>query len=254
LFSCKIKTVNEQKGIEIPLRELEKNEAVFEVTGYPLPTSFYITSLLQEAEAPYLASISNSVENINHYFSQRKKALNLGVYGADLCYAVTFMKTQQVLLYLNASKRLLNEINAYTSYYKSCCERVEENLDDEDSLITIISDSFFETYNYLYSNQKDKMAVMVIAGSWIESLYIATQIGLIASNNSKIMDIIAEEETSLDKLLEVMKPVKEDKDVIDIYQDLAGIKKIYSNSEGNISQEQFEKLTKTIDSLRNKII
>ncbi len=252
--SCHTKPVNEQKGTEIPILEMEKNEAIFEVTGYPLPNSFYITSLLEETGAPYLPALSNSVDNADHYFLQPEKALNLGIYGADLCYSVTFMETQQILLYLNVSKRLLNEINAFTDYYKDCCQRVEDNINNEDSLVTIISDSFFETYSYLTGNQKDKLAVLVIAGSWIESLYISTQLGLVASNNKKILEIVVEQQTSLDKLLDVMKPLMDDADVNEIYTELLGIKSIYGNSEEGISQETYRKLTTIIDSLRNKII
>lgn len=254
LFSCKTKPSEQLKGTEIPLRDIQKNEAVFEVTGYPLPTSFYITSMLQEAEAPYISSVSNSVDKVEDYFSQYEKALNLGVYGADLCYAVTYMETQQILLYLNASRRLMNEINASTAFHKSCCNRVEDNLNNEDSLITIISDSFFDTHNYLTNNQEDKIAILIMTGSWIESLYIATQIGLTAGNNKKIIDIIYEQETSLNKLLEVMDPVKEDKDMVGIYDDLSDIKKIYAAIEGQMGQEQFDKIAVAIRSLHAKII
>ncbi len=254
LFSCKTKPSEQLKGTEIPLRDIKKNETIFEVTGYPLPTSFYITSMLQEAEAPYIFSVSNSVDKVEDYFSQHEKALNLGVYGADLCYAVTYMETQQILLYLNVSRRLMNEINASTAFHKGCCQRVEDNLNNEDSLITIISDSFFDTHNYLTNNQKDKIAILIMTGSWIESLHIATQIGLTAGNNKKILDIIQEQETSLNKLLEVMEPVKDDKDMVGIYDDLYDIKKIYAAIEGNMSQEQFDKIAVAIRSLHAKII
>ncbi len=254
LFSCKTKPTDQLKGTEIPARYIEKNEAVFEVTGYPLPTSFYITSMLQEADAPYIASVSNSVDKVDDYFSMHEKALNLGVYGADLCYAVTYMKTQQVLLYLSTSERLMNEINASTAFHKSCCQRVEDNLNNEDSLITIISDSFFDTYHYLSDNQQDKIAILIMTGSWIESLYIATQIGLTAGNNKKILDVIFEQETSLTKLLEVMDPIKKDKYILGIYDDLVDVKKIYDANDGSLNQEQFEKLAKVISSLHAKIV
>lgn len=252
--SCHTKPVKHLQGTEIPLREMKKNEAVFEVTGYPLPTSFYITSLLKEAEAPYIPTISNPVDNADHYFSQREKAINLGVFGADLCYAVTYMKTQEILLYLNVSKRLRDEINIMTSFYQNCYQRVENNLNIEDSLISIISDSFYDTYNYLTHNQKDKMAILVLSGSWIEGLYITTQIGLTARNNQKILEIIAEQETSLNKLLEIMQPVKDDKEITDIFHDLFEIQRIYAAYNGNFNKQLFEKITEAIDSLHDKII
>ncbi len=127
-------------------------------------------------------------------------------------------------------------------------------MNNEDSLIIIISDSFFDTHNYLNNNHKDKIAILIMTGSWIESLYIATQIGLTAGNNKKILDVIHEQETSLLKLLELMEPVKEEKDVSGIYDELSEIMKLYVAIEGDMSQEQFEKIAEAIRSLHDRVI
>ena len=117
------------------------------------------------------------------------------------------------MLYLEASRRLTDEMEISTAFNLDYVERIENNLENWDSLISIISDSFYDTYNYLTINKKDKLAILVMAGSWIEGLYITTQIAITAGDNTKFLDIITHQESSLKKLLEIIEPLKEDEDV-----------------------------------------
>ena len=68
-----------------------------------------------------------------------------------------------------------------------------------DALITLISDSFYKTYDYLMTNEQDELSILVMAGSWIEALYISTQISMFSADNSKIVEIINEQSTSLER-------------------------------------------------------
>ena len=75
-----------------------------ELSGYPIPTSFELTELIQRAGAPYILTLSNDSEKAGDYITQKDKALNLGVYGTDLCYASTYMMKQGTMLFLESSK------------------------------------------------------------------------------------------------------------------------------------------------------
>jgi hypothetical protein len=75
--------------------------------------------------------------------------LNLGVYGADLSYAGTYEMNQEIMKYLQVSKQLIEELNISTSFNRGFVERVERNLEDKDSLINIVSESFNDTYVFL---------------------------------------------------------------------------------------------------------
>ena len=62
------------------------------------------------------------------------------------------MMKQETMLYLDASKKLADEIEISSAFNQTYAERVERNLENGDSLISIISDSFIDTYNYLTKN------------------------------------------------------------------------------------------------------
>ncbi|MQY79620.1 MAG: hypothetical protein GH151_10585 [Bacteroidetes bacterium] len=251
---CKPKQEKEPAAAEVTEKDLDKEAVIEEISGYPLPTSFEVTKMLNNAKAPYILSICNTNENVGNYFLQKEKALNLGVYGADLSYASTYNMKQETMLYLEASRRLTDEMEISTAFNQTFIERIENNLENGDSLISIISDSFYDTYDYLTINKKDKLAILVMAGSWIEGLYITTQIAITAGDNTKFLDIITHQESSLKKLLEIMEPLKEDEDVSEIHGGLIDLNKIYDKIEAELTEKQLEEILNSIETLRNKIV
>ena len=253
-FGCKTKVEKEPAATEVTEKDMDKEAVIEEISGYPLPTSFIVTKMLNEAKAPYILSICNSNENVDNYFMQKEKALNLGVYGADLSYASTYNMKQETMLYLKASKRLTDEMEISTAFNTNYVERIENSIENGDSLISIISDSFYDTYDYLIANKKDKLAILVMAGSWIEGLYITSQIALTAGDNTKFLEIIAHQKNSLNTLLEVMDPVKDDADAKEIYSSLTELSKLYDTIEEKITDEQLVEISKSIESLRNNIV
>jgi len=253
-FGCKTKQEKEPAATEVTEKDPDKEAVIEEISGYPLPTSFEITKMLNDAKAPYILSICNTNENVGNYFLQKEKALNLGVYGADLSYASTYNMKQETMLYLEASRRLTDEMEISTAFNQTFIERIENNLESGDSLISIISDSFYDTYDYLTTNKKDKIAILVMAGSWIEGLYITTQIALTAGDNTKFLDIITHQESSLKKLLEIIEPLIEDDDVSEIHGGLIDLNKIYDTIEEELTEKQLEEISNSIETLRNKIV
>ena len=253
-FGCKTKQEKEPVATEVTEKDMDKEAVIEEISGYPLPTSFEVAKMLNDAKAPYILSICNTNENVGNYFLQKEKALNLGVYGADLSYASTYNMKQEIMLYLEASKRLTDEMEISTAFNLTFIERIENNLENGDSLISIISDSFYDTYDYLTKNEKDKLAILVMAGSWIEGLYITSQIALTAGDNTIFLEIIAHQKNSLNKLLEVMDPVKEDDDVAEIHSGLTDLNKLYDTIEEKITDEQLKEISNFIETLRNNIV
>lgn len=241
------------EGVAVEETEISKDEVVREISDYPLPTSFEVTKMLIDAGASYILDLCNETSNVGKYISLKSKALNLGIYGADLSYAATYNQTQETMQYLETSSRLIDELQISTAFNQTLVDRVEANIDNVDSLINIISDSFYDSYKYLQENKQDKLSLLILSGSWIEALYITTQITTITKNNQEIIDIISDQKSTLNKLLEMLDPVKDDQLIVDIYNSLSGIKVIYDQSSEPFSQADLEKVLKATETLRNNI-
>lgn len=256
ITACKNRQSNEGASTVPDTRKDYDNKAdvIKEISEYPLPTSFDVTKLLVEAGASYILNLCNPVANVNRYISLKSKALNLGVYGADLSYAATYNQAQETMQYLEVSHELLTDLEIEAGFNEDMVSSIERNIDNVDSLIYIISESFFRTYKYLASNEQDDMSILVMAGSWIEALYITTQISIISKDNTEIIDIIANQNSSLEKLLEVMAPIRVIDTGADIYEGLLGLHEIYQQSGTDFSPEQLEDLINRTEVLRKMII
>ena len=77
---------------------------VEEEFDYPIPTSYEVVNMLQKANANFVFNITNNPDNVANYETQWQKAMNLGVYGADLSYASTYNKSEETAQFLDASK------------------------------------------------------------------------------------------------------------------------------------------------------
>ena len=74
-------------------------ENQIETNVYPLPTSAAVIKMLTDLEVGYIIGISNPVENTKKYFSSTTRAINIGVFGADLSYATLYNIQQEVINY-----------------------------------------------------------------------------------------------------------------------------------------------------------
>jgi hypothetical protein len=130
---------------------------------------------------------------------------------------------QEIRKYLQVSKRLIDELNISTTFNRQFVEQVENNLDDKDSLIIIVSDSFYDTYGFLTDNHRDDLSLLVLTGSWIEGMYLTSQIALGARDNTRITDIIIEQDEPLERLLFLMEDFDDDEYTRALYLKLTDI-------------------------------
>ncbi|MEM9339808.1 MAG: hypothetical protein AAGA66_13815, partial [Bacteroidota bacterium] len=128
---------NEEKKQEI-------EEFVEKEFTYPIPTSFEVTQMLNNAKTAFNSEIVNDPKKADQYVTTWQKATNLGVYGADLSYAATFDKTQETIDFLDVSKKLIDDLNISTAFNENMAERIEGSMENIDSLIYIISESFYD--------------------------------------------------------------------------------------------------------------
>ena len=249
-------TTPKKQDIGIPdAPDLEpKEDVVEELSGYPIPNSYDITKHIYKTGSPYIASLANGPEKAGEYITQRDKVLNLGVYAADLCYATTYFMKQGTMNYLEATKTLIDDLGISTTFNVTYADRIEENIDNRDSLIAVVTESFDDTWNYLVENQQDVLARLVVCGSWIEGVYITTHVAEKAIDNTSLLEALARQKNSLNELVELLGPVRDVEEVSDIYTSLADIQEFYEGVGDIMTDEQLKVLTEKITVLRESIV
>ncbi|MBL4577579.1 MAG: hypothetical protein JKX74_03845 [Flavobacteriales bacterium] len=253
--------------------EIQKSGKVF----YTIPSPLELTSIIKKAGAKYDKSVLNSVKNISNYVTQTSMALNLGVYGADLSYASIFEQTQETMHYFAAAKKLADALGITSAFGENTITRIQNNLNNRDSLVSIISDSYWETDAYLKENRRSSTSGLVIAGGWLEGLYISTKLAAKTENNTEIVTRIGEQKLTLTNLTAMLKNFQ-DPEVEEVVNDLIELQEVFApveitysrkppttNSETkvttlnttstiSISDEQLLAISEKIDAIRTKIV
>ena len=252
VYGCKNAQQQQGEGISTELDIPEDN--IEALTGYPLPTSYEITNLIYEAGASYILTLSNDPQKVADYITQSDKALNLGVYGADLCYASTYMMKQRTMYYLEATKTLIDELGITTKFNMNYANRVENNLDNRDSIIQIVEASFFDTWDHMVSNEQDILARLMVSGSWIEGMYITTNIAKSSRDNTTFMEILATQSNSLNKLVSLLEPAQDVSEISMIYKKLVDLQGIYAGVGESMTVDQLELVLSKVKELRDAIV
>ena len=222
---------------------------------YPLPTSYEVTEMLNRIGIPYMLGTANSVENINKYFTAKSKAYNIGVYGSDLSYASTYQMTQETMLYLEAITQLGNDLGISSIYNEDLLSGIEESMNNKDTLVEIITTTVYDTYDFLNKNGKGDLALLMVAGGWIEAMYLTTNVSANVANNPEIVSIIFAQKASLEKLMEILNDRSEESNIQELIENFAPVTEVYDKVENEkMTGEQISAILLAIEDLRGTII
>lgn len=253
LTSCKDRTsIKQQKKVE--LDQVKTIDNKIEENVYPLPTSAEVVNMLTQLEVGYIIGISNPVENTKKYFSSTTRAVNLGVFGADLSYATLYNIQQEVINYLNAIRSLSNELNMSKVYNEELYEKIKLNFDNREELVKILTSAFNDTYSYLSENDQKSLALLVVGGAWVEGMYLTTHVSQAAYQVAGISKVLLEQKKSFDLFLEITKPYATDPSVGDFIQLLDSVKKVYEGIGTSLTDQNIKDITNAVTVVRGQIV
>ncbi len=211
---------------------------------YAIPSPIEISNIIKNCGANYNKEILNPIENVSKYSSNTKKAFNLGVYGADLAYTSIFDQTQESMFYMGNCKKLADGLGVTGAFTPEMISRIEASINNKDSLLVIISDSYLATDAYLKENDRANVSGLVIAGGWMEGLYISTRIAKANPKNEVILTSIAEQKLSLTNLIGLIESYPADDGVTEVLNDLKAINSIYEGVSQTSTPSEGETVSK----------
>ena len=198
-------TTAKQKKAE--KEEVKQIQGQIESNVYPLPTSAEVIKMLTDLEVGYIIGISNPVENSKKYFSSTTRAINLGVFGADLSYATLYNQQQSVISYLDAIRSLANELNMSKIYNEDLYTKIKQNYDNKDELVKILTSAFNDTYAILSDNDQQNLALLVVGGAWVEGMYLTTHVSEAAYQVAGISGVLLKQKESFDLYLKITRAI-----------------------------------------------
>jgi hypothetical protein len=243
-----------------------------------IPSPLEISSIIKETGGDYDSKLLNPYENADRYNTSYKKAINLGIYGADMGYINIYNQNKDALSYLSAIKQMADELNIGQFYDFATIRRLASNSNNMDSLLYITTSNFEKINNYLHEKKRSDQSILILTGGWLEALHISCQISQ-KNQNLKLFEKIGEQKIVLEQLLLLLSNFQEDKNILSLGEDLKGLQKIYNKIEitytyhestmkevdgvlmivneseikVNITEEHVKEITSITESLRNKL-
>lgn len=168
-------------------------------------TPIEMAALLQETGVGFSEKYIAEVKDVDRYNTDFKRALNLGILGADLGYLNMYKKTGPVMNNMQAIRKLSEELRVKRFFDFKTIKRLATNNENLDSLMYITLSSFNNMDTYLKENGRTEVSALIICGTWIEGNYIATQVLKDATKkHKKIIERIGDQKDVIDNLTEML--------------------------------------------------
>ena len=167
-------------------------------------------------------SFLNPPSNEKNYTDAKLKALNFGIYSCDLSYCSIFEIGSESLKYFKTVKVMGDQIGVSTAIKPEVLKRLESNIGSPDSLAVITDDVYFSSFEALEDSRQGPTLALVVAGGWLESIYIAVNLAKYKAD-SPVIERLADQKYTLENLIEFLKKHEADPNVMAVKGDFEGL-------------------------------
>lgn len=231
--SDKQKETDFSKEFEVPDSviyegELEISQQAMDEIVQNISSPVEIAALIKAVGVPYSNQYLATTDYVDNYNTSFKKALGLGIFGADLGYQNMYNKTGGVIDYISAIKTLADGIRVGQFFDFTTLKRLATNNQNLDSLMYISVQNFNQMDRYLRENKRSNLSSLIVAGVWIESMYLLGEV-IKESPNAELSEKIGEQKIILSNLMILLRNYERDPDFKKLIDDLDQIQAIYRN-------------------------
>jgi hypothetical protein len=220
-----------------------------------MPDRKLILKLIEENKIEYDPQFLNDPNSVSKYSIEFYKAVNLGIYGSDLSIANSFDQTQESMVFLKCVNSLAVNIGVNNAFDQVMFDRMEANRENKDSTLEIITNAFKKADQILKINNRPATSAVILAGSWIEGMYVSCQMAQ-TINNEKIIKTIIDQNESLKNLIIMLDASNLAPETEYIVTDLKSIREAFIVAEANTVHdlETIKTINERVTALRTKLI
>jgi hypothetical protein len=246
-------------------------------TYYLIPSPEGLFSFIKDGKLKFSKEVLNPTNNIDNYIDTRSKELNFGIYSADLAYVASFNKYQESVDYLNTVRTLSDEIDISAVFDQNLIKRIDNIIDNQDSLLRVTSDSYISIVRYLESANRKKSLALIVTGGWVESIYVVVNLIDTYKQDEKVINLLASQKHVVNNLFAYLEQLKFDESIQRTINDLQPLRNFYESLEVQkdesgqgittkgdkivvggttkiiMTEDQFKTLKKEVTEIRNKI-
>lgn len=220
-----------------------------------MPDRKEILKLIEDQKIEYNPDLLNDPNTVNKYTVEFTKAVNLGIYGSDLTIASSFEQTQESMVFLKCVNILAGDLGVSNAFDQKMFDRMEANKQNKDSTLEVVTGAFKKADEILKTNNRPATSAIILAGSWIEGLYVSCKIAESISSQ-EVVKTILEQRESLKNLVIMLENSKIEAKNAFIVTDLKLLETNYDKAleSKKTDLSAIKEISATVDSLRKKLV
>jgi hypothetical protein len=244
-----------------------------------IPSPIEVAFLVKDLGAEYKKANMNGHEKVDAYSTNYKKALNLGVYSADLGFANLYKKNQDAINYLNSIQKLADGLKIGQHFDSNTIKKLLQNDDNMDELLKQTNQNLEKINNSLAERKQDYLSILLVTGGWLEAAYLMTLVQK-EKPNAKLKERIGEQKIVLDEIMKGLEAHKSQQGFAQLITDMKKLKAAFDQvtitvkkgkdemqvvngelkvvsttvSTVNISDAALTNISNAVASLRNEIV
>lgn len=219
---------------ESDIGELVVSEEAMDAVIANIASPIEVASFLNDLEIPFSTAYLSDPEGMSTHTTSFEIAYQLGVLSADLGYLNMYDKTGTAVNYLGTINRMAEALEVGQFFDFATIKRLATTGSNLDSLLFLSMNSFNRMDDYLRESERSNLSALMVAGVWIEGLYLATQV-MDKTGDPELKDMIGEQKTILNDLLIILNNYRQDDRFAALISDYNEIKEAYDRV--NISYE-----------------
>jgi hypothetical protein len=177
---------------------------------FSIPSPVQTAMLFRKLEIGYQKDLPLSPDQAGKLTGKVGRALALGMYGADLAYVTVHRDGSKAISTLGTIEMLSGQLDLSNAFDRVLLERFKKNVGSEDSLLVLTGSAFRAADEYLKENGRNDVSALVLAGGWIESLYLTVN-ATSSKGDAQLAQRIGEQKRTLDDLIKLLEEVDQDK-------------------------------------------
>ena len=231
----------------------------FDLIRINIPRPWELTSRLSKAKINYNKNFLLSSAKAGSFSSNYHKAIGAGAIGADIYISVSYNQPQDALENLNNIGKIATDLGINSAFDTEFLKELLSSVSKQDTFQLMLDKAFDKAEKNLRSNQRVATAVLMVAGGWIESLYVTVE-GLSTNPNGEhtkpVYESISNHTRAFNYIFQLLDTYKSNPDCAKFIQEIAASKSALMSIGNNfkLGSADLPQIRETVSALRNKII
>lgn len=203
---------------------------------FSIPSPLQTALLIKKLSVPYQKELPLSMDAADKMATKAQRALGMGAYGADLGYVTVHKDGQRALRTLEVVQKLSAQLELSNAFDASLIEAFKKSMNNEDSLLRFTGMAFRAADRYLKVNDRDDVSAYVLAGGWVEGMYL-TLSGATDKPEQVLIGRVGEQRRSLENLVALLTEVDRENGQAGL---IAGMKDLLAAYQGVTITYQYQ--------------